>query len=552
MKSERRRFAISDLQKFAEEKGGLCRSISYIRASDKFKWTCKQGHEFEMRWDTLTRFSSEKEWCSQCRAPSLEVLQSYAQKNGGELISPKFIRAKDHYEWRCSMGHVWKAIWFNIKAGGWCPRCPRNKYSIVDLQKYASSKGGKCLSYTYDGYHEHHLWECSKEHIWKATWTNIKDGKTWCSECHKEKYNIENLKNLASTRGGYCLSEEYIDAQEKYIWKCSEGHTWEAQWYNIQNGTWCSKCRKLSLEIAQETAEEKGGVCLSSEYINDKTNMLWECVNGHIWESTLNSIRQQNVWCIICKGKKLELKIAQNIADERGGKCLSKKYINCDALLKWMCEKEHIWQATIASVKHSNRWCPKCWRLSIQPTVEQLSKIAQIRGGNLLSTKYKNNTTKMKWKCKQGHIWKSTSASVKNQGSWCPNCLYKSENMCREILEDIFFYLPDSSFPKCRPQFLQIGKQCNSCLELDGYNSSLSLAFEYQGLQHYKYIPFFHRTGEMDLKELQQRDVLKRERCAKAGVTLIEIPYMYTYEDPEELRKYIQEQILIWKKTIEN
>ena len=487
---------------------------------------------------------SEKSMSKRSRI-TLVDLQKIAERKGGKCLSEKYLRNSDKYQWKCSLKHEWKASWANIRAGTWCPTCPRGKYTISDLRKHASNKDGKCLSDIYHGYHELHEWQCFKEHTWNASWTNVKSGGTWCPQCHKEKYSISDLKSHASLKGGKCLSEEYTGANDLYEWKCSEGHRWYTTWSNVKyNNTWCGECQKLSLEIAQEMAEDRGGRCLSEIYHNNKTNMLWECLKGHRWESTLGSVRDQDAWCIICQGRKLELSHAQNIAHERRGKCLSNRYVNCKSFLKWRCDKNHTWQATLDSVKHSNRWCPKCWKIKIQPTIDQLNKIAQSHSGKLLSTVYKNNTTKMKWRCKEGHEWLSSSASVKNSGSWCPNCRYLSERMCREILEDIFSYLPECLFHKCRPKFLQLTKKQNSCLELDGYNPSLNLAFEYQGLQHYQYVPFFHRNGIKDLKKTQERDAIKRERCAKNGIDLIEIPHTYTYQDPDELRCFIIEAVL--------
>ena len=70
----------------------------------------------------------------------------------------------------------------------WCLMCPRGKYTISDLQRHASRKGGKCLTGKYGGYHKLHQWQCSKGHIWNASWSDVKSGKIiWCLKCYKEK-----------------------------------------------------------------------------------------------------------------------------------------------------------------------------------------------------------------------------------------------------------------------------------------------------------------------------------------------------------------------------
>jgi hypothetical protein len=92
------------------------------------------------------------------------------------------------------------------------------------------------------------------------------------------------------------------------------------------------------------------------------------------------------------------------------------------------------------------------------------------------------------------------------------------EGYCRNIFEKIF----NKPFPTVRPNFLK--RTNNRVLELDGYNQELKLAFEYNGIQHYKFTPAFHSSLE-DLRKQIQRDEEKKQLCKRAGVILIEIPY---------------------------
>jgi hypothetical protein len=49
----------------------------------------------------------------------------------------------------------------------------------------------------------------------------------------------------------------------------------------------------------QQLAQSKGGSCISTEYINSKKKLKWRCVNGHKWDATPHDIKQ-GAWCPIC------------------------------------------------------------------------------------------------------------------------------------------------------------------------------------------------------------------------------------------------------------
>lgn len=114
-----------------------------------------------------------------------------------------------------------------------------------------------------------------------------------------------------------------------------------------------------------------------------------------------------------------------------------------------------------------------------------------------------------------------------------PRAFGKYERRCREIIEGIY----QRPFPSVRPNFLKRSNGFN--MELDCYNADLKLALEYQGIQHYKYWPRFHRTmAEFDAQ--LQRDREKREICRRLGITLVEVPYTVKFD---KLEPYIKTQL---------
>lgn len=105
----------------------------------------------------------------------------------------------------------------------------------------------------------------------------------------------------------------------------------------------------------------------------------------------------------------------------------------------------------------------------------------------------------------------------------------RGEIECRRVLEKIF----RKPFNSSRPNFLRnpvTGNKHN--LEIDCFNPQLRLGVEYNGAQHYKYIPYFHKNKEA-FRNQMYRDDMKRRMCKDNGVNLIEVPYTVKIQDIE-------------------
>lgn len=115
-----------------------------------------------------------------------------------------------------------------------------------------------------------------------------------------------------------------------------------------------------------------------------------------------------------------------------------------------------------------------------------------------------------------------------------PQTSNKTEEECRAILERIF----NSRFDSVRPDFLKNPKTGRN-LEMDCYNEQLKLALEYNGQQHYRYTPYFHRTKANFYSQVH-RDDWKRREMKRNGLTVIEVPYWIRSANLED---YIRKQL---------
>ncbi|RHZ82172.1 hypothetical protein Glove_113g65 [Diversispora epigaea] len=149
--------------------------------------------------------------------------------------------------WKCHQSHIWSTSFANIKyLGTWCPYCAgmpfQLKYSIYDTCKIAKSRGGQCLSNNYINCNTPLRWKCAKGHEWITNFHSIKNGKR-CPHCAGNiRYTIEVAKQIAFDRNGECLSEKYVNSQSPLLWCCNKGYTRFARFNNIKNGTWCPYC----------------------------------------------------------------------------------------------------------------------------------------------------------------------------------------------------------------------------------------------------------------------------------------------------------------------
>jgi Zn finger protein HypA/HybF involved in hydrogenase expression len=253
----------------------------------------------------------------------------------------------------------------------------------------------------------------------------------------KTKKNIEDMQTLASKHGGVCLSTEYINTATKLWWQCSEGHEWEAAPSSVQQGHWCPQCAnkrigedlRYSIENMQDLAIKRGGMCLSFEYIDNKTKLRWQCgFCGHKWEARPANIKKGN-WCPTCGRKKSDLARRRysigdmhDLAVRKNGKCLSPEYLGAHAKLKWRCSKGHEWEARPNAIRRGN-WCPTCSGKR-KKTIDAMQEVARDRGGECLSAQYTNCKNKLQWRCAKGHEWEATPDNIV-QGKWCPYCAGK-------------------------------------------------------------------------------------------------------------------------------
>lgn len=290
---------------------------------------------------------------------------------GGEWLNPDKLTQTGKLQIRCSSNHTFKFRVFHLHRGQWCPTCyfDNLRYRIEDIQKLASQKNGKCLTTDYKNSWQKLTWQCQDGHTWNMSIDDYKKGQ-WCPEClavQKQQQALKLLQQIAKKHGGTCLSKVYTYGKDKYTFRCANGHEWQTTGNSIKNSkTWCPTCRydkkRRSLADLQAFAAARGGLCLAKHYTTMNDKVTWQCAQGHRWQRAASFI-QRGHWCPHCACKTYTIEDMQQLAMERGGQCLSTTYKNLETKLTWLCHLGHTWQARPSHVK-AGTWCPLCNFLS--------------------------------------------------------------------------------------------------------------------------------------------------------------------------------------------
>ncbi len=151
---------------------------------------------------------------------------------------------------------------------------------------------------------------------------------------------------------------------------------------------------------------------------------------------------------------------------------------------------------------------------------EKYKNIIESKGGECISPleDYETARSKFKVKCQDDHLFVISGYHLL-ENTWCGKCnVYQREQLSIKILE----HLTNEIFNTERPEWLRYNGGAK--LELDGFNQKFKIGIEVQGIQHYKRVPFFHKSQE-DFEKRQEYDQFKRDKCKELGITLFEIPY---------------------------
>lgn len=127
------------------------------------------------------------------RKDRLEELVDLLKPKHIKVLSNKWIAVDTLYNFECEVcGYIWSARgnhFFNSRRVGGCKKCAMkrlggsNRLNLEEMQEYAKTHNGACLSVEYGHIKQKYKFRCQKGHEFEDIFNNMKFRKTFCPVC---------------------------------------------------------------------------------------------------------------------------------------------------------------------------------------------------------------------------------------------------------------------------------------------------------------------------------------------------------------------------------
>lgn len=348
----------------------------------------------------------------------------------------------------------------------------------------------------------------------------------------------------------------YINSWTKVIITCPIHGDFEQQPSSHIQGNGCNKCGLIkTLKTTRSTLEQFIQKAIKIHdifydyskfvYVNNWTKGIIICPkHGEFEQSPSNHLNNQG--CPNCGYDRIsksrsnsEEDILNRFKEAHGNKYSYNNFVyNGFHTKSIMTCKEHgdFLQSPANHIKGAG--CPKCGLLktleSTRLTQEEfLEQAFKVHGSkcNYSDFIYLSMHTKGKIKCNIcGYIFEQTPAAHIYQKQGCPRCKKsKGELAIIEILDkhDIDFK-DEHKIPEVADNY-----------RYDFYLPDYRTLIEFHGIQHYKYVPHFHRKGEDEFLANKNTDDVKKYSAYSFKYRLLEFNYKQlkymTKEDFEQM-----------------
>lgn len=428
----------------------------------RLRWLCSKGHDWEAQVDSRTGQNQGCPYCGGKRAwPGFNDLATVRPDIAARAFDfdPSEVTAGSNKvkNWKCDLGHVWKAPIKALVVGQGCAVCAGQQVQIGvnDLRTLFPKIAAELVDpddfIVTAGSNRRLKWRCSELHEWEEAVNRRTRRGDGCPICSGHRllagYNDVATKNpeVAKEADGWDPSTVYYRSDVKYPWVCSAGHKWmRSAEQRAHLGAGCPVCSNTEIvagvnDLATTHPDIAAQACgwdpTSMGAGSAHKPMLWECSLGHKWRSAIYTRTSVPNGCPYCGRKKLltgfnDLATTHpELLPEVDGWDPTQVMAGTAKRLSWKCAFGHRWISQGTSRTHRGSGCPVCSGNVVEKGFNDLAtthpELVSAAVDWDPTTVSKGHQGKKAWRCELGHVWKAPPSSI-TQGGWCPYCAGKA------------------------------------------------------------------------------------------------------------------------------
>ena len=355
--------------------------------------------------------------------------------------------------WICTLGHKWEAVVASqVRVGRNCPFCSNKRIlsGFNDLlflcPEVASEANGWDPSTVGSGSGKKLPWICKSGHTWSARVVDRTTKNYGCPTCAGKRVQL-GFNDLSTTHpdlfgeaDGWNLKLVTAGSKKRMPWRCKLGHKWTAAVSDRTSGQGCPYCSGNKVQIGFNDLATTHPIISSQAYGWDPTliskgthkNLEWICNLGHIFKATVKDRTTDESGCPVCSNHQLLIGFNDfqtthpELATESYGWDPTSLVAGSRRKVRWKCELDHIWSASVVSRTRLLSGCPICSNLQVLGGFNDLKTKYPSIASEALGwdpTKFVAGSSKlMKWICKEKHEWTTSIANRTSSGSNCPSC----------------------------------------------------------------------------------------------------------------------------------
>lgn len=254
---------LSELRCFVESNGGQLLSSEWKGNKASYRFSFCDGREFETTaasimqgWPkSADRYLKKSTYNPEREQSLLDELRRLAEVNSGRLLSTQWNGSAAPYRFAFSDGREFSTRAASIKRHGWpkdadayfrCSGNPdRGEIHLSELREIAEINGGRLLSTEWKGSQTKHRFAFAdgrefamRPNVLKRGWPQDPDDYFRKHDSSRGGMHLSELRLLAEEKGGKLLSSEWKGIEDPYLFEDQAGMQFYCRASSIKTGSW--------------------------------------------------------------------------------------------------------------------------------------------------------------------------------------------------------------------------------------------------------------------------------------------------------------------------